>query len=221
MTLFPFGRQALRWLILRGWSQISFDRLIQALKSPGTNGHSVKTGVSASSVLVRRDNGSAEAHIVPPAEVASELNRRFPMEEWSEKYFTIVYGVLNTVTRVFRYVSAGHPAIMRLRTGEQPQPLEAQGLAIGWVPDVEYEEHSIELEPGDRLWLYSDGVPEAMDSELEQFGDDRLAEAISRHASKPLEEGVSGLQGDVEQWCGQEGPKDDVSILAAEICQTQ
>ena len=66
--------------------------------------------------------------------------------------------------------------------------LESQGFPIG-LADEAYEERSVRLGAGDRLYLYSDGVPEAMDPAGKQFGDARLLEAIGRGRSEPLREG--------------------------------
>jgi sigma-B regulation protein RsbU (phosphoserine phosphatase) len=84
------------------------------------------------------------------------------------------------------------------------------------VPDVEYEQHSLQLAPGDRIYLYSDGVSEAMDKDREQLGDDALANVLSAGRSQPLEESVKGLLQRVEDWCSPVGPLDDVSILGIE-----
>jgi sigma-B regulation protein RsbU (phosphoserine phosphatase) len=171
---------------------------------------------SMSSLLVKPGEGGIEDRVVPPIEVATELNKRFPMEESGEKYFTIAYGVLNTETREFRYVSAGHPPIALLSPGEEPRFLEGTGFAVGWFPEVEYEEHAVQLAPGDRLWIYSDGVPEAMNPEHDQYGEQRLARAIDQSRSQPLNSSVAGLLREIELWCGSAGPNDDVSILALE-----
>ena len=72
--------------------------------------------------------------------------------------------------------------------------LESQGFPIGLADDA-YEERSVRLAAGDRLYLYSDGVPEAMDPAGEQFGDARLLEAIGRGRSEPLREGVADPPG--------------------------
>ena len=74
----------------------------------------------------------------------------------------MVYGLLNTTTGEFRYVSAGHPGPVHLPSGADPVILEGQGSPIGLADDA-YEERSVRLGAGDRLYLYSDGVPEAMD----------------------------------------------------------
>lgn len=171
---------------------------------------------SLSSLLVKPARGRAANRIVPPVEVAGELNERFPMEASGGRYFTIAYGVLNTQTRLFRYVSAGHPPIVVLPAGEEPRFLSVPGMAVGWFADVEYEEQAIQLAPGDRLCIYSDGVPEAMNRQQAQYGEQRLSSALVASRGGPLAESVASLLREVELWCADEGPKDDVSILALE-----
>lgn len=171
---------------------------------------------SASSLLLKPD-AQGDHQVIPPAEVVAELNRRFPMEECGDRYFTIVYGVLDLETGEFRYASAGHPPVVLARPDRAPEVREVASLAVGWVPDVEYDEHSIQLASGDRLLLYTDGIPEAMSPEMEQLGDTRMLESIARSRGKSLEESVASLVCDVEEWCSPTGPKDDVSLLAMEM----
>lgn len=116
---------------------------------------------SATSLLVRHDPLTGQYAATPPSAVVAELNRRFPMESQAGLYFTIAYGVLNTHTREFRYVSAGHPPGVHLPRGGKPAFLAGDGFAVGWLDETDYEEHRLILEPGDRLFLYSDGVNEA------------------------------------------------------------
>jgi sigma-B regulation protein RsbU (phosphoserine phosphatase) len=81
---------------------------------------------------------------------------------------------------------------------------------------VEYEQQSLQLAPGDRLYLYSDGVPEAMDKDRQQLGDEALASELAATRSQPLDESVKRLLQRVEDWCRPEGPLDDVTILGVE-----
>ncbi len=182
-----------------------------------TIGRLLTPQVSSSSLLVKQGEDSSDVRIVPPAEVAFELNNRFPMEDQGGLYFTMVYGVLDVESLEFRYTSAGHPAIALQSLNGEPRLLESEGLAIGWVDGVDFDEHVVQLNAGDRLFLYSDGVPEAMDEDFNEFGDERMIEAIKRTATRTLEESVSSLLEDVKQWCVKNGPKDDVSILAMKI----
>ena len=128
----------------------------------------------------------------------------------------MVYGILNAATGEFRYVSAGHPGPVHLPSGAGPVILESQGSPIG-LADEAYEERSVRLGPGDRLYLYSDGVPEAMDSAGKQFGDARLLEAIGQGRSEPLQESVARSWRRSRGGMDPDRPQDDISILAVEI----
>ena len=182
-----------------------------------TIGRLLTPQVSASSLLVQQQLGTDELRIVSPAEVARELNRRFPMEEQNDLFFTMLYGVLDLDALSFRYVSAGHDPVVHVPRGERPSLVEGDGMPIGWMDDAEYEDCLIELRPGDRLYLYSDGVPEAMNEGLDQFTMQQMLEIIELGQTQTLDKSVSLLLKSVERWCVKNGPKDDVSILGLEI----
>jgi sigma-B regulation protein RsbU (phosphoserine phosphatase) len=182
-----------------------------------TIGRLLTPQVSSSSLLVQQREGDDEIRVVPPADVAHELNRRFPMEDQNGLYFTMAYGVLNLESLQFRFVSAGHDPVVHVSAGGTPQMVEGDGMAIGWVDDMEYDEHVIQLQPGDRVYLYSDGVPEAMNEELSQFSMQQMLEIMELGQSQSLDDSVALLLTAVKRWCVKNGPKDDVSILGFEI----
>ena len=173
--------------------------------------------VSSSSLLVKPSDDESGRRIVSPAEVAYELNNRFPMEDQGNLYFTMVYGVLDKQTQEFKFVSAGHPNVVHVPAGGKPKLVETADMAIGWIEDTEFEEHSLQLAPGDRIYLYSDGVPEAMDHDLEEFGDDRMLESLTKSSNEPVNVSTQQLLDAVHEWCVINGPKDDVSILGIDI----
>jgi sigma-B regulation protein RsbU (phosphoserine phosphatase) len=154
--------------------------------------------------------------VTPPTEVAARLNRLFPFDLATQQFTTMVFGILNAATGEFRYVSAGHPGPVHLPFGADPVFLENQGFPIG-LADNTYEERSVRLKAGDRLYLYSDGVPEAMDAAGHQFGDARLLKAIVQGRSEPLQESVTNLLEQIARWHGSATPQDDISILAVEV----
>jgi serine phosphatase RsbU (regulator of sigma subunit) len=94
--------------------------------------------------------------------------------------------------------------------------LENPGFPIG-LADEAYGERCVHLAAGDRLYLYSDGFPDAMNSRGEQFGEARLLQAIDRGRAEPLREGIANLLGEIARWQGGERPQDDISILAVEL----
>lgn len=161
------------------------------------------------SVLVQPGDGSP----VPPAEAVGALNRRFA---WAltERYFTLFYGVLNRRTGELRYASAGHPG-PALLTADGCRLLPPSGPPVG-VLEVEYKEHVLRLLPGDRLYLYSDGVTEAESDGGGMYGKERLTELLLRERAAGLRQSLAALTAEVELWCGGRAG-DDVSVLAVEF----
>jgi sigma-B regulation protein RsbU (phosphoserine phosphatase) len=156
--------------------------------------------------------------LVRPSEVARQLNRQFPMEPVSGQYFTLLYGILNLEQRQFTYIQAGHPGpVHRSAATGETRVLEGSGLPIGFMEETSYPEYCVQLQPGDRLYLYSDGVPEAFNPESDQFGEQRLVHCVQDSGSLGLEESLQCLQGRLTAWCGEGGFRDDVSLLAVEV----
>ena len=172
-----------------------------------------------SSILFRDRDDRDRFDITSPAEVATRLNRLFPFDFATEQFATMVYGILDTPTGEFRYVSAGHPGPVHLPKGADPVILESQGFPIGLADDA-YQERAVRLRAGDRLYLYSDGVSEAMGTDGKQFGDARLLEAIHQGRSEPLKDSLATLLGAIARWRGPARPEDDISILAVEVSVT-
>ncbi len=169
-----------------------------------------------SSVLAAGEDNRPDDRPLPPAEVAEQLNRMFPFDDATEQYFTMVYGVLDVAAAEFRYVSAGHPGVAHIPAAGPGRIARDHSFPIG-LAMLPYEERSIALEPGDRLYLYSDGIPEAMAPDSKAFGGDRLIKALERVRGEPLDRGVSALIAEVHDWAGPAGLRDDASIVAVEF----
>ncbi|XZE18202.1 SpoIIE family protein phosphatase [Pirellulaceae bacterium SH449] len=180
-------------------------------------GRVLSPDVSATSLLVRLDPFTGKRVVTAPATVVAELNKRFPMDSQGGLHFTILYGVLDLRTKVFRYACAGHPQPVHLPGGRPSEFAPGEGFAIGWVDDVEFDEYTLQLSSGDRLLLYSDGIPEAMDSDLEQLTNERMLEELDHSRKLPIPEQVRHICEVVNQWCQPNGPLDDVSVLLVEI----
>jgi len=159
-------------------------------------------GTDPGSLLVRYDENLGESRPVPPAEVADRLNLLFPYDDTTSQFFTLNYGVLDAVTGVYRFASAGHPGPVHAPFGGTPVFLRGCGFPIGLAEDA-YEDQSIVLRAGDRLFLYSDAVPETANAKGEMFGGERLLHTVEHLRAQPLSSGVGLL--------------DDLTILGVEM----
>ncbi|MEO8499538.1 MAG: SpoIIE family protein phosphatase [Vicinamibacteria bacterium] len=152
--------------------------------------------------------------VVPPSRVAERLNRQFPMDR-TRQYFTLVYGALEESSGRFRYVMAGHPLPILLAQGASPVPVNGSGLPIGMIEDARFEDETVTLRKGDRLYFYTDGVTEALNAAEQEFGYAGLVEGIGRYRDRPLREGLDLIADRVREWSGG-SLRDDVSLLAVE-----
>lgn len=154
--------------------------------------------------------------ISSPSEVLSELNRSFPLDVETQQYFTIFFGILNNRTWELKYSIAGHPRPIVLR-GNRNIQLEGGGYPIGFVDDACFDENSIHLEKGDRVFIFSDGMSEAINPDGDLFGRKALSENILRTVTMQPKESLRFLLEQGEKWCGPAGLHDDVSLMVFEI----
>ena len=152
--------------------------------------------------------------ILSAHEVVTALNDRFQATADSMIYFTIAYAILNTDTGRLRLVQAGHPPVLWLSDGESTiKKVEGCGLPVGMMPDITYEEHSIQLNRGDKLVLYSDGIIESENAEQIQYGDKQFEQVLLAHKNLALQKMVAGVKTSIEKWRGEAQFDDDVTYL--------
>ncbi|MFQ6036065.1 MAG: PP2C family protein-serine/threonine phosphatase [Sedimentisphaerales bacterium] len=109
--------------------------------------------------LVMRETFDNSYRIFPPAEVMKNLNVRMTSQKLSGYQFaTCCYCLLNIKSRQLTYTRAGHPYPVLIRPGKQPEQLELRGSLLGVFEQAEYIQRTIQLQPGDKLLLYSDGA---------------------------------------------------------------
>jgi len=181
----------------------------------------VLTSEPTSSVLWITDPGSAESRIASPLEVMTELSKRFPYDMQTGQYFTMVYAVIDLENQRLTYASAGHEPMIIVGSGREAEFGKSTGQPIALVPAMimksTYEEQSIEICPGDRIYLYSDGIPEAHDAGGDQYGNERLTAKLAELLETDLDQGLPKVLETVRQWQGGPHFDDDVSILGVEV----
>ncbi|MBV9082381.1 MAG: SpoIIE family protein phosphatase [Acidobacteriaceae bacterium] len=153
-----------------------------------------------------------ESYAAPAAAMTAlnrSLGRRFPLG----RFITLFYGLLEPSTGNLLYANAGHNHPFLLRHSGAVERLRQGGLVLGLCPDVEYQTYTAQLQPGDMLALYSDGVTEASKLHGEQFGDTGLAEFLVENRGRPCCEIMTELVAHVRSWSGRAAFEDDFTAV--------
>ena len=152
-----------------------------------------------------------------PAEVLRAVNEQICSNNREEMFVTVWFGILDTATGTITAANAGHeyPALMHAG-GRFELVKNRHGFVIGALNGVRYREYELSLTPGTKLFLYTDGVPEATNAENEMFGTERMLEALNREPGaspeallRHMREAVDGFVLDAEQF-------DDLTMLCLE-----
>jgi sigma-B regulation protein RsbU (phosphoserine phosphatase) len=173
---------------------------------------SLTAAPDGSGALVKTNGAGLE--VSSPAHVAAVMNERYPMNLETNQYFTMIYGILDTATRVFTFVRAGHPPPVLVRSNGEARELDdVCGPAIGILPTVEFEEMSVELEPGDRIILFTDGVDESTNRSGEEFGIGRVITALARIRGGTVSDNVRVLRESIIDFSQGLDQHDDITIV--------
>ncbi len=171
------------------------------------------------SLLKTRLNSPPWYSLTAPREVARQLNAKFQIDINSGQYFTCIYGIYNSSNRTVRYVSCGHPPIVQVSKNGESQLHQVRSMPVGFSPECLYDEQVLQLETGDRIFLYSDGISEAANPEDEQFGFTNLMETLQAGAHLPLGDNLDFLLEKVKNWSKSPNLADDISLLALEVLE--
>src|SRR5260370_36403902 len=115
------------------------------------------------------------------AAVLGAVNREVHASSLPDRYATLFYGVFDEATRALQYVNAGHNPPMVIRRDRSVARLESGGPPVGMFPNWTYEEGTVQLDPGDLVLAYTDGVTEAVNPAGEEWGEEGLLRAVAEH----------------------------------------
>jgi phosphoserine phosphatase RsbU/P len=148
-----------------------------------------------------------------PASALKILNRNLAERCPLGKFITFFYGLLDPKTGVLQYSNAGHNYPLLVRADGQVEQLLAKGMVLGLDPSINYEQRETTLGCGDLLVLYSDGVTEARNENIEEFGEDRLAQFLISKRSHACSETLEALVDYVRVWHGSSSFDDDFTAV--------
>lgn len=141
------------------------------------------------------------------------------LEETGERgsFVTAMYGVLDLKNRVLTFANAGHnPGLLLRKDGTMVYLIEG-GVAFGVLPHAHYEERPILLCAGDVMFWYTDGVTDATNRQDEQFGIERVEDALRRYRGKPAEEILKAIHQEITSFAAPGSAMDDLTMVAVKV----
>jgi len=197
------------------------DRCIGILVADVT-GHGVPAALIASMLKVAF--ASQAAHAGDPALVLTGLNRAL-CGKFEEHFVTAAYIFVDLDKLVLRYAGAGHPPLLLApRTNahgreSDSREVDANGLMLGLFPEATYSSVEMQLDAGDRLLLYTDGISEAMNAGREEFGKSRLKQFLAASTTS-ASHFADALLLELRRWSGTDSGRsqdDDITLLVLEV----
>ena len=161
------------------------------------------------------------AHSDQPDRIMRELNRSISDNNPDIMFITMFLGVLDLETGVVTYCNAGHNPPILLQSEEAGYLELADNLLIGVEIDKEYSSRTLQLGNGDTLFLYTDGLTEAENSQKELFGEVRTLEIAQKLCGASAEEQIKAMQSAVKQFVGEAEQSDDLTLLAIRYLSTK
>src|SRR5262252_5115015 len=148
----------------------------------------------------------------PPGQMLELVNKTLFQRPIEGQYVAVTYAVYDPKNKTIGLSNSGLPYPLLVRAG-QPSFVDVGGIPLGLFPDSQYEETSLQLQTGDVLVFYSDGVVEMRNDSGEEFGLKRLAEAVCSSCEKSPEEIVKSVSAALAEFIGRVRPQDDRTMI--------
>lgn len=165
--------------------------------------------------VLRKDQPNAEPiQIVSPKDVLSALDEQYPIERF-DMFFTMVYGVVNTREGYLLYANAGHPPALLLHREGGMEILQTEGPIIG-MGGVTFGEMRKQINRGDKVMFYTDGIIEYENASGALYGKERFYSLLEQSSKEPLNILAEKIMQALLDFGGNTPPNDDISLLAFE-----
>lgn len=147
-----------------------------------------------------------------PANLMSQINSVMLQNSTGNKYITVFYGELDLTSGTFQYVNAGHNPPLFMRNGDHSF-LKASGPVVGIVPGAKYSCNSVVMQPGDLLFMYTDGITECYNPQEEEFGEDGVVKFMQANRYAAVDELSTLLENHLREFTNDAPPIDDATLV--------
>jgi serine phosphatase RsbU (regulator of sigma subunit) len=178
------------------------------------SGHGLPSALIASMLQVALT--AQRAHASEPGKVLCGLNQAL-CGKFTQNFVTAAFVYMDLDNNCMRYAGAGHPPLLLCpaSSGKAAKVVE-NGLILGLFPEATFEARELPLEPGDRIVLYTDGIPEAANPAQEEFGVDRFMRFMENNKSLSADQFADAFLDEISRWSQHspdQGQQDDVTLL--------
>jgi phosphoserine phosphatase RsbU/P len=171
---------------------------------------------TGAAILMSSIHAAVRAHTrtrLSASEIVSEINQYIYDNTPANRYVTLFYSELDQRSHQLTYINGGHNAPLLVRASGEVTPLDIGGFPVGITPFGDYREGWVEIEPGDVLVIYSDGVTESLNEEGEEFGEARLIEIAQKNRGRT----AAGLRDRIDEaltkFVGKASAVDDLTLV--------
>ena len=192
---------------------IDHERLCLLIADVSDKGIPAALFMMASKIMLAENAKSGKS----PAQILQDTNEAVCANNPEGMFVTVWLGILEISTGHLTTSNAGHeyPALMHA-DGRFELLKDRHGLVIGGMPGVRYHDFDIQMEPGSKIFVYTDGVPEATNSGNELFGTDRLLQALNAHRNESPKQVLQGVRQAVNAFAQDMEQFDDLTMLCLE-----
>ncbi|WP_141235508.1 fused response regulator/phosphatase [Pseudoalteromonas sp. NBT06-2] len=192
---------------------VSGHGVSSALFSFSLGNELLKTHLASESLFLLDSNN--DLRIRPTHSTVKAINQSNALNLKSDLYFTMIYGLLNTKTGQVKFCQAGHPHLIHFNNETKlTNVIGDGGFPVGVIETAEFEEQSFNMKKSDRLFMFSDGLTEALDVSGEMYGYERICELIKDKRSLSIKDLLKYIYQQVVSWTENEKLNDDVTITA-------
>ena len=164
--------------------------------------------------IVRTMMRSAAHEYSSPGRCMREVNEAVCEQNPHSLFVTMFYGILDPTSGRFDYANAGHnPPFLVGADGQVTDLPTTSGVVVGAMPGLDYNEAAVEMDPGDTLFLYTDGISEAMNDADEEFGEERLANVLAEDTQAPIRSVIDNVSNAVEAFVVDAPQSDDITCM--------
>ncbi len=153
----------------------------------------------------------------PISTMLKNMNQQILRASSADKFATLFYGELDLECGKFSYANAGHNYPFLVRAEGSVELLKTGGMIIGALPKVEYESCAVQLQPNDIVFLFTDGLSEALDADEREYGEDRIRELVLSHRADDPQTIVDQVLNDLHTYDPTYPPRDDTTIVAIKL----